>query len=88
MAIRANPKLIDELERYGAEDVSKCYHCGNCSAVCPFSKEPYIFPRSSMRYLQMGLEEKLEGDLEPVALLLLRRVLRRSARATPSPARR
>ncbi len=38
MAIRVNPKLIGELEIYGAEDVSKCYHCGNCSATCPFSK--------------------------------------------------
>jgi ferredoxin len=65
MAIRANPKLIDELEVYGAQDVSKCYHCGNCSATCPFSEEPYILPRRSMRSLQMGLEKKLEGDLEP-----------------------
>jgi quinone-modifying oxidoreductase, subunit QmoC len=65
MAIRANPKLIDELEIYGAQDVSKCYHCGNCSATCPFSEEPYILPRRSMRSLQMGLEKKLESDLEP-----------------------
>ena len=65
MAIRVNPKLIDDLEVYGAQDVSKCYHCGNCSATCPFSKEPYIFPRRSMRYLQMGLEKKLESSLEP-----------------------
>jgi len=65
MTIRANPKLITELEIYGAQDVSKCYHCGNCSATCPFSKEPYIFPRRSMRSLQMGLEAKLESDLEP-----------------------
>ena len=65
MAVRVNPKLIDDLEVFGAEDVSKCYHCGNCSATCPFSKEPYIFPRRSMRFLQMGLEKKLEGSLEP-----------------------
>jgi ferredoxin len=65
MAIRANPKLIDELEPYGAEDVVKCYHCGNCSAVCPFSEAPYVFPRKPMRYLQMGLEEKLKSDLDP-----------------------
>lgn len=65
MAIRVNPKLIDELEQYGAEDVQNCYHCGNCSAVCPFSKEPYIFPRRPMRNLQMGLEQKLKGSLEP-----------------------
>ena len=65
MAIRINPKLIDELEVYGAEDVSKCYHCGNCSAVCPHSSDPYVFPRRSMRNLQMGLEDKLKGGLEP-----------------------
>jgi ferredoxin len=65
MAIRVNPKLIDELEVYGAEDVQNCYHCGNCSAVCPFSESPYIFPRRPMRNLQMGLEEKLKGDLQP-----------------------
>ena len=65
MAIRVNPRLIDDLEVYGAQDVSKCYHCGNCSATCPFSKEPFIFPRRSMRLLQMGLEKKLESSLEP-----------------------
>jgi quinone-modifying oxidoreductase, subunit QmoC len=65
MAIRINPKLIDELEVYGAEDVSKCYHCGNCSAVCVHSEDPYVFPRRSMRNLQMGLEDKLKGGLEP-----------------------
>jgi ferredoxin len=65
MAIRVNPKLIDELEVYGAQDVQKCYHCGNCSATCPFSSDPYILPRRSMRLLQMGLEKKLESGLEP-----------------------
>jgi len=65
MAVRANPRLVEELELYGAQDVSKCYHCGNCSAVCPFSKGPFLFPRKSMRYLQMGLEQKLLGTLEP-----------------------
>lgn len=65
MAVLANPRLIGELEKYGAEHVVKCYHCGNCSATCPFSREPFLFPRKSMRYLQMGLEEKLKGNLEP-----------------------
>ncbi len=65
MAVRVNPKLITELAKYGAEDVQKCYHCGNCSATCPFSKEPFLIPRRSMRYLQMGLEESLRGNLEP-----------------------
>jgi len=65
MAVMANPRLVGELEKYGAEDVVKCYNCGNCTATCPFSKEPFLFPRKSMRYLQMGLEDRLRGNLEP-----------------------
>lgn len=65
MAIRVNPKLIGDLERYGAEDVQKCYHCGNCSAVCPHVEEGFVFPRRPMRLLQMGLEKRLESSLEP-----------------------
>ena len=59
MAIRANPYLIDELELYGAQDVVKCYHCGNCSATCPFSGSHFVFPRKSMRYLQLGLDQPI-----------------------------
>ena len=65
MAIRVNPKIIDDLAAYGAKDVQLCYHCGNCSAVCPHSDEFNVFPRKPMRNLQMGLEKKLERSLEP-----------------------
>ena len=65
MAARVNPTLLDELERYGAQDVAKCYHCGNCTASCPLSKDPFLFPRRSMRYLQMGLKDRLRSSLEP-----------------------
>jgi len=65
MAIRVNPRLISDLERYGAEDVQKCYHCGNCSAVCTHVEEGFVFPRRPMRFLQMGLEKRIESSLEP-----------------------
>ena len=65
MPIRVNPKLIEELDFYGAEDVQFCYHCGDCSANCTHTDEIYRFPRKSMRSLQMGLERKLETALEP-----------------------
>jgi ferredoxin len=65
MAVRVNPKLIDEIEKYGAEDVQKCYHCGNCSALCAHSDEVYVFPRKPMRLLQMGLDERLRTSLDP-----------------------
>lgn len=65
MSIRVNPKYIDELVAYGAEDVQLCYHCGDCSTVCPHADNVYKFPRKSMRLLQMGLNRKIETTLEP-----------------------
>jgi ferredoxin len=65
MAIRVNPKLVTELQKYGAEDVQKCYHCGNCSAVCAHSDDLHVFPRKPMRLLQMGLEERIRSSLDP-----------------------
>lgn len=65
MPTRVNPKLIHDLERYGAQDVQNCYHCGSCSAVCPHADETFVFPRKSMRLLQMGLERRIEASLEP-----------------------
>lgn len=65
MAIRVNPKLITDLEKYGVEDVQKCYHCGNCSAVCAHADDVFVFPRKPMRLLQMGLERRIETSLDP-----------------------
>jgi ferredoxin len=65
MAIRVNPKLVTEIAKYGAEDVQKCYHCGNCSAVCLHADEAFNFPRKPMRLLQMGLEKRIEASLDP-----------------------
>lgn len=65
MAIRVNPRFIDDLDRFGAEDVQLCYQCGDCSTVCSHADEVFIFPRKSMRLLQMGLDKKIETTLEP-----------------------
>src|SRR5512133_1652766 len=65
MAVRANPRLVDDLQRYGAEDVSKCFHCGNCTAACQLSENSNLFPRRAMRSLQMGLEDRLRSSLDP-----------------------
>ena len=72
MAIRINPKLIDELEVYGAEDVSKCYHCGNCSAVCPHSKRPVRVPAQVDAQPADGPRGQAQGRSRAMALLLLR----------------
>lgn len=65
MSVRVNPMFIEDLYHFGAEDVQLCYQCGDCSTVCSHADEMYIFPRKSMRLLQMGLEQKLETTLEP-----------------------
>lgn len=65
MSTRVNPDLVDELGPYGAESVQKCFNCGNCTAVCSLAEEHENFPRRSMRALQLGMEDKLKGGLEP-----------------------
>lgn len=65
MATQIKPGLSDELRAYGSEDVDKCFNCGNCSAVCVHSEAPHVLPRRSMHALQLGLEDKLKGQVEP-----------------------
>ena len=65
MSIRVDPKLYDELTQFGAEDLKKCINCGNCTAVCALSRDKTVFPRKTIRYLQLGLKEKLLESPEP-----------------------
>jgi quinone-modifying oxidoreductase subunit QmoC len=65
MTSQIHPGLVDELRAYGAENVSKCFNCGNCSAVCVNSDGDHILPRRSLHAVQLGLEDKLKGSLEP-----------------------
>ena len=65
MSTRVNPELVDELSAYGADDVQKCFNCGNCTATCSLAEEHENFPRRSMRALQLGMEDKLKSGLEP-----------------------
>ena len=89
MAITGQPQAdrgARALRRRGREEVLPLRQLLRGLPASP--TDPYVFPRKPMRYLQMGLEEQARGPARPLALLLLRRVLRRSARATPSRARR
>ena len=64
MATRVNPRLLSEIKRYGAFDISACFNCGNCTAVCPLSKDNDAFPRRMIRYAQLGLDEHLISNKE------------------------
>ncbi len=65
MALQIDQKLLTELEKYGAEDVRKCFQCGNCSSICHHTDEIWQFPRKQVRMAQLGLAERLSGSLEP-----------------------
>jgi len=65
VSVRVDPTLRDEVALFGAEDLEKCINCGNCTAVCALSEGDIAFPRKTIRYLQLGLKEKLLASPEP-----------------------
>jgi ferredoxin len=65
MSSRVDPNLSQEMILFGAEDLKKCINCGNCTAVCGLSEGDNTFPRKTIRYLQLGLKDKLLASPEP-----------------------
>lgn len=60
-----DPALISEVRRFGHFDVDACYNCGSCVLACELAKDSALFPRKLMRYVQLGLKEKVLSSLEP-----------------------
>lgn len=65
MAIQIEPSLLKDLKAYGAGDVSACFHCGNCTAVCPLSESGGSFPRRMIRLGQIGAKAEVLSAAEP-----------------------
>jgi ferredoxin len=59
-----DPGLLDDVKLFGAADVSACFSCGNCTAICPLSDNDGTFPRRMIRYAQVGLVEELRSSKE------------------------
>ncbi len=56
--------LYPELQKYGATDMSACFSCGNCTAICPLSENDATFPRRMIRYAQVGMTDALLSSKE------------------------
>ncbi|MBW1713645.1 MAG: 4Fe-4S dicluster domain-containing protein [Deltaproteobacteria bacterium] len=65
MSVTIDPHLMKDLKAFGLEDASKCFHCGNCTAVCPLSTPDNPFPRKLVRYAQLGLKDRIMESAEP-----------------------
>ena len=62
--VRVEGSLLPELRRFGAGDVSACFNCGTCTAVCPLSQSDGGFPRKIIRFAQLGMREELLASHE------------------------
>ncbi len=65
MSTRIDPQFSKKLEKYGKADWNECYHCGNCTAICPLTENGFLFPRKGIRAMQMGLKNKLASYVDP-----------------------
>ncbi len=65
MSVRIDPNFSKKLSAYGKAEWNECYHCGNCSAICPLTENGFLFPRKGIRAMQMGLKEQLKGYVDP-----------------------
>ena len=65
MSFQINPDLTINLKKFGIQDAAACFNCGNCTAICELSTGKIPFPRKVIRYLQLGLKDKLAQSPEP-----------------------
>jgi len=57
-------ELLTDVQRFGAADVSACFSCGTCTAICPLSDNDGTFPRRIIRYAQVGMRDELLSSKE------------------------
>ncbi len=56
---KIDPSFLDRLKKLGAKDISACFSCGNCTAICPLTDQDSSFPRKMIRYALLGLKEEI-----------------------------
>jgi quinone-modifying oxidoreductase, subunit QmoC len=63
-ATKVDLGLYPDIQRFGAADVSACFSCGTCTAVCPLSETDSAFPRRVIRFAQLGMKDALLSSKE------------------------
>jgi ferredoxin len=64
MSALVDSSLLTDIKKFGAADVSACFSCGNCTAICPLSSNDGTFPRRMIRYAQVGMKDALLSSKE------------------------
>ena len=64
MTTTVDTDLLADLQKFGAADVTACFSCGNCTAICPLADNDATFPRRVIRYAQVGMKDDLLGSKE------------------------
>lgn len=62
---RVNRDFQKDMRKFGTATVDACMNCGNCTAVCSLTEGNTVFPRKFIRYMQLGLEDKMAQSPEP-----------------------
>ena len=65
MSTRVDPNFIKDLTKFGVHEWNDCFHCGNCTAICPLTENGSLFPRKGIRQIQMGLKSSLHTNVDP-----------------------
>ena len=65
MSYRVDPSVTAQLGHYGGETAVKCFNCGNCTAACSLTNQDSVFPRRYIRYIQLGLKDRMLSSLDP-----------------------
>jgi len=64
MTTLVDTELLSDLKHFGAADVSACFSCGTCTAICPLVDNDSTFPRRIIRYAQVGMRDELLSSKE------------------------
>jgi len=65
MTVRIDRRVPRELKSFGGETLTKCFNCGNCTAVCSLTDNGTTFPRKQIRFLQLGARTRMVESIDP-----------------------